>query len=64
MQRRLEDRIRQICARAVVTDNEKLIPILDELRIALREHAERVPTAVYADRRQRINSADPKFDLK
>ena len=29
----------------------------------MREHAERVPTAVYADRRQRINYADSEFDL-
>jgi hypothetical protein len=41
MSRRLEDRIRELCARAVVTtDLNELDAILKQLRPALREHIE------------------------
>jgi hypothetical protein len=41
MSRRLEDRIRELCARAVVTtDLDELNTILTQLRPALREHIE------------------------
>jgi hypothetical protein len=41
MSRRLEDRIRELCARAVVTtDLDELDTILTQLRPALREHIE------------------------
>lgn len=43
MNRRLEDRIRKLCALAVVTrhDDEREL-LLTELKAALREHAERL----------------------
>ena len=41
MQRRILDRIRQLCAQAVVTHGKKLEPILTELRGALEEEHER-----------------------
>jgi hypothetical protein len=41
MSRRLEDRIRELCARAVVTsDLDELDTILKQLRPALRQHIE------------------------
>ena len=55
--RRLEDRIRELCARAVVTpESAELDEIFHRLRAALREHTERlrqlaVSTPVLPDRR-------------
>ncbi len=41
--RRLDDRIRSLCAQAVeVNDPEKLTPILGELSAALRDHTARI----------------------
>lgn len=41
--RRLEDRIRTLCARAVAaTDPAELDPILEQLAAALRAHVERI----------------------
>ncbi len=41
--RRLEDRIRSLCARAIQTEGEEeLRPLLNELRAALRDHVERI----------------------
>lgn len=47
MERRLEDRIRRLCHQAIITyDGENFIPILEELREALREHSERLRCVV------------------
>jgi hypothetical protein len=40
--RRLEDRIRELCARALTAQESELDAILHALRSALREHAERL----------------------
>jgi len=41
--RRLEDRIRELCAKAVVTpESAELDEIFQQLRAALREHTERL----------------------
>ena len=40
--RRLEDRIRDLCAKAVTTEGAELGATLQELRVALREHADRL----------------------
>lgn len=41
--RRLEDRIRSLCTRAVAaTDPAELMPILEQLTAALRDHTVRV----------------------
>lgn len=41
--RRLEDRIRQLCASAIeVTDESELSVIFEELRQALKEHGEKI----------------------
>lgn len=49
LNRRLEDRIRELCAKAVVTrDEEELSLILAQLRAALRENGKRLKrTAVF-----------------
>ena len=40
--RRLEDRIRELCARAVTTPEPELGEILAQLTLALQEHAKRM----------------------
>jgi hypothetical protein len=40
--RRLEDRIRELCAEAVMARGPELGPILSKLRSALQEHNERL----------------------
>jgi hypothetical protein len=57
MQRRLEDQIRQLCARIVVTDNEKLGPILEELRDVLRKYGERPVHPADCERRKSLTLA-------
>jgi hypothetical protein len=49
MNRRLEDRIRELCAAAIAAQNEdQLRPILLELKSALHEHGEKLKrTAVF-----------------
>ena len=42
MLRRLEDRIRELCAMAVRAEEPELEIVLSELRSALREHTERL----------------------
>jgi hypothetical protein len=42
MLRRLEDRIRELCAMAVKAEGPELELILSELQSALREHTERL----------------------
>ena len=42
MHRRLEDRIRELCAKALTAQEPELDVILYALRSALREHAERL----------------------
>lgn len=39
--RRLEDRIRELCAKAVDAETEDLQPVVEELKAALREYTER-----------------------
>jgi hypothetical protein len=63
MKRRLEDRIRQLCALAVVTDNEKLEPIIAELTPLLGAYAARTPYPVEAESRSpAVNSTEPAKD--
>jgi len=40
--RRLEDRIRELCTKAVDAETEDFQPVLEELKAALREHTERL----------------------
>jgi len=40
--RRLEDRIRELCSKALVADDAELGPIVRELRESLHEHADRL----------------------
>ncbi|MFZ3266504.1 MAG: hypothetical protein WA172_21050 [Terriglobales bacterium] len=40
--RRLEDRIREMCGRAVTAQNSELDAVFSELKAALREHAKRL----------------------
>lgn len=40
--RRLEDRIRVLCAKAVSEKGEEWRPLLEELKTALHEHSERM----------------------
>ena len=40
--RRLEDRIRQLCAKAVAAPESDLEPVITELKLALHEHTERL----------------------
>lgn len=40
--RRLEDRIREMCGRALSAQNQELDSILSELKAALREHTQRL----------------------
>jgi hypothetical protein len=42
MHRRLEDRIRELCAKALTAQESELHAILSALRSALRAHAERL----------------------
>lgn len=42
--RRLEDRIRNLCTKAVAAGSGELNPILSELKAALREHTQRLRT--------------------
>lgn len=42
MRRRLQDRIRDLCFKAVAAQDTELEKILGELRKALHEHAERL----------------------
>jgi hypothetical protein len=42
MHRRLEDRIRELCAKAVTAQEPELHAILNALRSALREHNRRL----------------------
>jgi hypothetical protein len=43
MDRRLEDRIRRLCYEAVSAyDTGEFLPVVEELREALREHAKRL----------------------
>lgn len=37
---RLEDRIRELCAKAVLVDDSELSTVMSELRSAIREHVE------------------------
>jgi hypothetical protein len=45
--RRLEDRIRELCARSITADEDD-ISIIADLKTALREHVERVRNIVAA----------------
>ena len=40
--RRLEDRIRELCIRALTADDAHLEPVLSELKSALQEHTARL----------------------
>ena len=46
--RRLEDRIRSLCAKAVAVGSGELNPILSDLKVALHEHTERLRTMAAA----------------
>jgi len=37
--RRLDDRIRELCGRAITADDDDLVAVLSELQSALQEHA-------------------------
>ena len=54
--RRLEDRIRELCAHAVVSEESELDAILSELQPALRIHTERLRAKTLV----RLVSGEPK----
>jgi hypothetical protein len=41
---RLEDRIRDLCAKAVTSDESELSTVMSELRSVMHEHIERIRT--------------------
>jgi hypothetical protein len=41
---RLEDRIRELCARAVESDDADLSSVMSDLRSALQQHVEKIRT--------------------
>ena len=41
----LHDRIRMLCAKAIMTPSADIEPVIEDLRAALREHARRVRPA-------------------
>ena len=57
--RRLEDRIRELCAK-LVEDPEDPLPLIRELRAALREHARRMETFA----RQKLVDRSPIADRR
>jgi len=42
--RRLEDRIRELCSKAVSSDDSEFPSVMSELRSAMREHIEKIRT--------------------
>ena len=42
--RRLEDRIRELCSKAVSSDDSEFPSVMSELRFAMREHIEQIRT--------------------
>jgi hypothetical protein len=54
--RRLEDRIRGLCADAVVAEEPELTTIISELQSALRTHTERLRAKALA----RLANGEPK----
>jgi hypothetical protein len=57
----LEDRIRELCAKAVASDDTDFQSVTSELRSAMREHIERVRKMAVqqlAEERQRRNRAE------
>ena len=42
MRRRLEDRIRELCGKVVSAPDDEIGPIIEELKVALREHSRRL----------------------
>jgi hypothetical protein len=41
---RLEDRIRELCAKAITSGDSEFTSVMSELRSALREHIEQIRT--------------------
>jgi hypothetical protein len=54
--RRLEDRIRELCAQAIDASGSDFHPVLEELKLALREHTSRL-------RKLAVQKLAPKKDL-
>ena len=42
--RRLEDHIRDLCTKAISSDDSEFASVMSELRSAMREHAQRIRT--------------------
>jgi len=42
--RRLEDRIRDLCSKAIASDDSEFASVMSELRSAMREHIEKIRT--------------------
>jgi hypothetical protein len=42
--RRLEDRIRELCAKTVTSDDTEFRSVMSELRSAIHEHVEKIRT--------------------
>ena len=42
--RRLEDRIRELCSKAVASDDSEFASVMSELRSAMREHIDKIRT--------------------
>ena len=41
---RLEDRIRELCSKAVASDDSEFASVMSELRSAMREHIDKIRT--------------------
>jgi hypothetical protein len=74
-ERRLEDRIRKLCAEAVVAGSNEFNPTLAQLKAALHEHTERLraravgsvfsPSNEFpAERRQVVETEGQRCDCK
>jgi hypothetical protein len=61
MLRRLEDRIRELCAKTLIAQGAaQLEPILSELNSALREHMERLRKTAGLKLVRRVDDAFPE----
>jgi hypothetical protein len=59
--RRLEDRIRELCAKAVAAPESDLEPVIGELKVALHEHTERLRKLAALKLARTINGRSGKY---
>jgi hypothetical protein len=59
VRRRLEDRIRELCAQAITASNRDLEAVLEDLKSALHERAERLRQAEVLNLAKGSNGGSP-----